>query len=445
MSAPEQKNGMPLPHTPTTGPVRQDEGEDQARDPASQGTEPPQPAQEIPVSRPEAFRLRADPPKVMRLSRKALAIVGVTSCLTIGAMLIYALSAVRHTPPVNLIEAKHAAKSDVVTSAPGSYDKVPRLGPPLPGDLGRPILNALQNGQVIQPPPIATPGAATSNPQMVAAQQARQRLAQEGEAARGSRLFLAGSTVGSPGQQGAGIQDGASPTAPAPSPSATQASAASGAAGQAAKRAFLTTPASYTAISPQRAVTATSPYVLQAGSIIAAALITGIRSDLPGQITAQVTQNVYDSPTGRIVLIPQGSRLIGEYDSQVSSGQNRVLLAWDRLILPGGRSILLDRQPGADASGFAGLQDKVNYHWGNMLKAAAISTLLGVGTEMATDNNSTLVQALRYGTEDTINQVGKQLIQREVGVAPTLTIRPGFELRVIVTRDLIVEPQGEAR
>lgn len=115
-----------------------------------------------------------------------------------------------------------------------------------------------------------------------------------------------------------------------------------------------------------------SPNVVQAGSIIPAALITGIRSDLPGQITAQVTQNVYDSPTGRILLIPQGARLIGEYDSDVASGQNRVLLAWDRLILPGGHSILLDRLPGADVAGMAGLQDRTNFHWGNMLRAVSI-------------------------------------------------------------------------
>lgn len=117
-----------------------------------------------------------------------------------------------------------------------------------------------------------------------------------------------------------------------------------------------------------------------------------------------------------------------------------MLLAWDRLILPGGRSILLDRQPGADASGMAGIKDGVNYHWGNMLKAALISTLLGVGTELATDSDDDLVQALRYGTQDTINQTGRQVVQREVNVPPTLTVRPGHVLRVLVTRDIVLEP-----
>ena len=126
-----------------------------------------------------------------------------------------------------------------------------------------------------------------------------------------------------------------------------------------------------------------SPYVLQAGSVIPAALITGIRSDLPGQISAQVTQHVYDSPTGRSLLIPQGTRIIGEYSNDVGFGQHRVLLVWNRLILPNGRSIVLERQPGADTLGYAGLEDGVDYHWWDLAKAAGLSTLLNVGVELA--------------------------------------------------------------
>jgi type IV secretion system protein VirB10 len=211
---------------------------------------------------------------------------------------------------------------------------------------------------------------------------------------------------------------------------------------QAGKQAFFQVATDRSTESTRRLTAPTSPYVLQAGSIIPAALITGIRSDLPGQVTAQVTENVYDSPTGRILLVPQGSRLIGTYDSAVSAGQNRVLLAWDRMILPGGQSILMNRMPGADAAGMAGLQDRTNYHWGNLLKATAVSTFLGIGTELATDGGGQLVQALRYGTQDTVNQTGRNLVQREIDVPPTLTIRPGFPLRVIITRDLLLEPQG---
>lgn len=153
-----------------------------------------------------------------------------------------------------------------------------------------------------------------------------------------------------------------------------------------------------------------------------------------------MTQNVYDSVTGKYLLIPQGSRLIGEYDSQVSFGQNRVLLAWDRLILPDGGSIQLDRLPGVDAAGYSGLQDRVNQHWGGMLRAALISTLLSVGTEVGSSDDDDLVRALRQGSSQSIGRTGQDLVRRQMGVQPTLTIRPGFQLRVIVTRDIVIAP-----
>ena len=211
----------------------------------------------------------------------------------------------------------------------------------------------------------------------------------------------------------------------------------------AARRAFLDGGSGKPFESAERVRAASSPYVLQAGSLIPAALITGIRSDLPGQVTAQVTQNVYDSPTGRILLIPQGARLVGEYDSQIAAGQGRVLLAWDRLILPHGRSVRLDRQPGADVRGMAGLSDRTDYHWGAMFRAALVSTLLGIGADLGSDSDDALVRALRDGSHDGVNQTGQRIVDRQMNVPPTLTIRPGYALRVIVTRDLILEPVGE--
>ena len=198
-------------------------------------------------------------------------------------------------------------------------------------------------------------------------------------------------------------------------------------------------------VSVERLMAPASANIVQAGSVIPAALMTGIRSDLPGQITAQVTANVYDSPTGRILLIPQGSRLIGEYDSDIAAGQTRVLLAWDRLIMPDGRSIVLERQPGTDGAGFAGLQDRVNQHWGSLLRAAAVSTLLGMGAELGADSEDDLTRALRRGSQDTINQTGQQIVRRQLNVPPTLTVRPGHPLRVVLTRDLVLEPMGATR
>ena len=189
----------------------------------------------------------------------------------------------------------------------------------------------------------------------------------------------------------------------------------------------------------QRLEAVPSGALLQAGSIIPAALITGIRSDQPGLVTAQVTENVYDSLTGRHLLIPQGARLIGEYESDVGFGQRRVLLAWTRLILPDGRSIVLDRQPAADPSGYAGLEDGVDYHWGGVVKAALVSTLLGIGGELGAGGDDDLIRAVRRGSQDSINRAGEQVVARELNIRPTLTIRPGFPVRVLVTRDIVLE------
>src|ERR1700732_334684 len=160
--------------------------------------------------------------------------------------------------------------------------------------------------------------------------------------------------------------------------------------------------------------------------------------------TAQVTENVFDSPGGHFLLVPQGARLIGIYDSQVAFGQSRVLLVWTRLIMPNGRSTVLERQPGADTAGFAGLEDEVDNHWGALFRAAVLSTLLGVGSELGstsgTGSNSDVISALRRGSSESMNQTGQKVVQQNLNIQPTLTVRPGFPVRVIVNRDLVLEP-----
>ena len=215
--------------------------------------------------------------------------------------------------------------------------------------------------------------------------------------------------------------------------------------GGGARTFFLSNNSSYSTVNPERLVAPASLDILQAGSVIPAALLTGIRSDLPGLVTAQVTENVYDSPTGTILLIPQGARLIGDYNSQIAFGQSRVQLVWTRLIMPDGASILLNNEPAADPAGYAGLHDRVDNHWGTLFKAAILSTLLSVGSEAGTSNNNafSLSQALRQGASQSINQVGEQVVGRSLGIQPTLTIRPGYPVRVMVTRDLILAPYRE--
>ncbi|MGY2916096.1 TrbI/VirB10 family protein [Bradyrhizobium sp. USDA 3262] len=374
------------------------------------------------------MRLRGEPPRVTRLSRKTLAAIGLVASIGLGGALIYALQT-RNAGPRNeeLYSTTNRSTADGLAGLPRDYTG-PRLGPPLPGDLGRPILSAQDRGQPVVPP--------TVQPTVDAAEQ--RRLAEQ-EAARTSRVFFQ-------------AEARAIAASPAPGGGATNANLTGlGLPGQfnmptAQERAqdrqlaFLNAATDRRTVAPDRVMPPASPYVLQAGAVIPAALITGIRSDLPGQITAQVTENIYDSPTGRLLLVPQGTRIIGQYDNAVQFGQRRVLLVWNRLIFPNGRSIVLERQPGADAAGYAGLEDGVDYHWWDLAKAAGLSTLLSVGAELAIDDDDRLLRAIRNGGQDTINDAGQEIVRRQLNVAPTLTIRPGFPVRVIVTRDLVLEP-----
>ncbi|WP_395708387.1 ATPase, T2SS/T4P/T4SS family [Reyranella sp.] len=211
-----------------------------------------------------------------------------------------------------------------------------------------------------------------------------------------------------------------------------------------AEVAFLNGNVDRRTVSGERIDAPVSPYVLQAGAVIPAALLTGLRSDLPGQVTAQVTEDVYDSPTGSTRLIPQGARLVGQYDAQIAFGQTRALLVWTRLIMPNGRSIVLERQPGADAEGYAGLEDEVDNHWGTLFKAAILATLLSIGSEVGSSGSEDdLIRAIRRGGSDSVNQIGQRIVGRSLNVQPTITIRPGFPVRVLVTRDLVLEPYRE--
>lgn len=381
------------------------------------------------------LRLRAERPPVTRLSRKVLIGLGGVSGLAIAAALIYALQS-RHADQAGkeLYSTENRTTADGLAGLPRDYTGIPKLGPPLPGDLGRPILNAQNQGHPVPATgPMPQPGVTPEE----------QRRLQEIEAARLSKLFAATdsrSVAQSPSTLPTAMP-GTTLAVPADvpplDPNAMQNM-------QDRKLAFVNGPVDRRTVSQDRLANPASPYVVQAGTVISAALITGIHSDLPGQVTAQVTEHVYDTPTGKFLLIPQGSRLIGQYDSQVAFGQKRVLLVWSRVMLPDGKSIVLERQQGADAQGFSGLEDEVDYHWWDLAKAAALSTLLSVGAEMGSSSDeSDLVRALRRGSQDSINNTGQQLVRRQLNIQPTLTIRQGFPVRVIVNRDLVMAPYGQ--
>ena len=378
---------------------------------------------------PPDLRLRGERPRVTRLSRKVLIGMGCVSALAVAGALGYALQTHNKMGAgQELLSTQNRPSAEGLAGLPKDYTGLPRqappLGPPLPGDLGRPILNA---------------GAApnTGNPVPTTPDPAAQRLAQEIEAARISRLFA--QTNQQP-QSVSQIIPGA-PAGATPPNTTPPVDAGSAQNMQDRKTAFVNASTDKRTVSSDRLEAKASPYVVQAGTVIPAALITGIRSDLPGQITAQVTETVYDSPTGKYLLIPQGARLIGQYDSSVAFGQSRILLVWTRIIMPDGTSIVLERQPGADTQGYAGLEDEVDNHWGMLFKAAVLSTLLSVGAEAGTSQNeNNLVQAIRSGASNSISQTGQQIVQRQLNIQPTLTIRPGFPVRVIVTRDLVLAP-----
>lgn len=209
------------------------------------------------------------------------------------------------------------------------------------------------------------------------------------------------------------------------------------------KAAFVSTTDGRGDINPHLLTAAASPYMLSAGSVIPGSLLTGLRSDLPGLVIAQVTERVYDSATGRILLIPQGARLIGSYDSVVAFGQRRALIVWQRIVMPDGSSLTLDNVPATDAAGYAGLEDKVDFHTWSLLKGVALSTLLGVGSELALSGDSDLVRAIRLSTQNSSARAGDQITSRTLNVQPTITIRPGARVRLVVHHDLVLAPWEE--
>ncbi|MCP1240258.1 conjugal transfer protein TraI [Acetobacter lovaniensis] len=374
------------------------------------GTETPAP----PVRPPGEMRLRTARPPVTRLSRKVILGLSVVAVAGVGGALYLALKPAPPKSNAELYNTGSRTTPDGLANLPGDYSHPPRLGPPLPGDLGGPLLKA-----AVGAPGMATP-AAPADPE-------KQRIAQEQEAARVSHLFT----------QTQVRRDIATPAAPG----ATVALPSSVATDR--KQVFLDGPVDHRTVSAARLTPAPSPYVIQAGSIIPGALITGIRSDLPGEVTAQVTENVYDSPTGHILVIPQGAKLIGRYDSQIAYGQTRVLLVWTRLMRGAGESIVLENEPAADAAGFAGLQDRTDNHWGEVFKAALVSTILSVGSEADISGGNGIAQALRTGGSQGFNQIGEQMVGRSLNIQPTNIIRPGFPVRVMVHHDLVLTPYGQ--
>jgi type IV secretion system protein TrbI len=400
---------------------------------------------------PKSMALRAAPRAVTRLNRRMFALIAVLVCAFVLGCALWSLrTPVRvQATAAESYNVERVTRAEALEQLPKDYSKVPLLpappasvpvlGEPLPGDIGAAM--AHPHGSV----GTSTYGAAAPAQQMA--------LAHEAEEIARSPVFFSISNK-PPAESAPAAPDPAAGTFPAapfnPLPSATVplTAGASDATAlqnrQDQKTAFAERTDQANTRNRGNLQLPSSPYLVTAGTTIPAALVTGINSDLPGMVIASVTETIRDSATGRFTLIPQGSRLIGRYDSQVAYGQRRVLLVWTRIVLPDTSSIELDRLPGVDPAGYAGLEDGVDWHWDRILAGAAISTLLGVGAEVAapesrTDGNQVVVAA-RTSVQDTVNQVGQEITKRNLNVQPTLTIRPGFSVRVMVHKDLVLRP-----
>ncbi len=408
---------------------------------SSNAAAPPQPAKVTP----ESVALRAAPRPVTRLNQRMLAVlVGSLAVAVLGAT-IWSLqgSHRRGANPSELYNVDRVSKSEGLDRLPIDYGglrppEVPRLGPPLPGDLGPAIVKA--QGPV--EPGYAPPGHDPAD-----------ALRKEAEAAAGSPVFFrtGGAQAGHSAAQSVAMEApatsvlaGFNPLAAGPASTAAQpAEPTAVQSRKEQKEAFLKGGSTETRNSGNLQMPA-SPYQVMAGTVIPAALVTGIQSDLPGDVIATVTEPVYDTATGRHLLIPQGSRLLGRYNSQVSYGQSRLQMVWNRVVLPDTSSLALDNLVGTDPAGRAGLEDGVDWHWGRVVAGAALTTLLGVGAELAApenrQNGNRVVIAGRDGLQDSVNQVGQEMTRRNLNLQPTLTARPGLAVRVIVNRDLVLRP-----
>jgi len=187
-----------------------------------------------------------------------------------------------------------------------------------------------------------------------------------------------------------------------------------------------------------------SDHLVQAGTLIPAALITGVNSDLPGEIIAQVTEPIHDTPSGNALMIPAGAKLLGRYDSVIGYGQDRAFIVWDRLLMPNGYSIELDELSGTDKRGQAGVADEVDYHFGRLARAVLLSSFVTVGANVvANSDDSSLTSDIGDAAGQQAIGIGSEIVDRQLEVQPTITIRPGWTMRVLVSKDIVLTPYDQ--
>jgi type IV secretory pathway VirB10-like protein len=397
----------------------------------------------------EALNGRAPAPSVKRFNRRTLALL--TGIAAIIVTLAFAVGLQRPTRKV-ASTAESAAPSPlpgaVVSALPGSYQdygsasghaQVPQLGEPRPGDVGG---FAASNG-----------AQALSSLEQYQQQQEMERLKRQDQA----RI----STVGFSGG-GAGVEAGLTRAVGSVDPAAAalsdrlldvaERSVAGPAAATSARdddnrqddKARFADKDRDTDFQLRHGVQyPRSPFTLFAGTLVPCVMTQGIDSDLPGQIGCMVSQNVYDTVTGRHLLIPQGTRAIGTYDSRIAYGQSRVLVVWTRLLRPDGSWVSLEGMPGTDLSGYAGLTGPVNNHYMRLISGVVLGSIIGAGAQVgagANNQNPSFSELAVQGAAQNINQAGQQITRKNLQIQPTIEVRPGSRLNIFATKDLILPP-----
>lgn len=405
---------------------------------------------------PEMATVAAGPPQPRRLRTNM--VWGIIIALAGVAILAFSIALLREPAQLGTAEEELAPSNEstlpsFVRNAPKNYGEIPKdipqLGPPLEGDLGE-------------------AGVTAATPAFAPAQKTQPQLSPEQQRERDEYLNALGSPItldlalDTIRNQSARAGDPETPTTPPRDDQTAQRDPFLGnfddgeralPGHQGDKRDFLESARHdddefYV---KGRLQAPLSPYELKSGTVIPCALITGINSDLPGSITCQVRQHVYDTITGNYLLLPQGTRAIGEYDSAIVYGQSRVLVVWHRLILPNGDSLSLEGMDGVDLSGYAGYTDIVDNHWKRLIGAVVLSSLFSaapvavVGNDPSDDFNRSVEDEVARNVGDNIQRAGERIVSKNLEIQPTITVRPGYAINIFVKKDLILAPYPEKR
>ena len=427
-------------------------------DPAASVLKPPDADHYVPKHTAEALTGSAKPPGVKRFNRKAIAAIAVIAGAVITLAFWVGLQQAKPKPPEPVATtAKPPMPNSTVTSLPGGYEEMaPQLGAPRPGDLG--AVNA-GTGVIVDP---NAPARQLTPLEQYAQQMALDQLRNEDRARSATVSFAnAGGNDGSLGSQtSAGASDSAQAlqtrllelaqrgggAAPGALPVSANLTARDDANRQDEKTEFADRARDSDFQLHARLERPRSPYTLFAGTILPCVMTQGINSDLPGQIGCMISQNVYDTVTGRHLLLPQGTKVIGTYDSRIAYGQSRVLVVWTRLLRPDGSTLSLDGMPGIDLSGYAGLTGHVNNHYLRLLAGVVLGSVLGASAQIAVGANSqnpSFAQLAIQGAGQNINEAGQQITRKNLNIQPTIEVPPGGRLNIFATKDLILPPWTE--